>query len=249
MSTATMRAGRGRDADERKGSTALFWAIVVAVLALIGFLVAWLGGWIRFTTDPRVAEILALQQEARATYTANGGPANLADATAAVVAMNSIREKVDALPAHLRPQVEGSGGSMMRDMFRGRIDAYFNAPPAARQAELDRQIAQEEIMRQAFEAGSSLTGAGRNGGAGSGQNGGGGGSGGGSGGQTGGGGGGQGGGGGGGRPRAGAEEDRNRWRKKMIDNTTPLERARYTEYRRAMEERREQRGLPSGGPR
>lgn len=236
MSTATMRAGRGRDADERKGSTALFWAIVVAVLALIGFLVAWLGGWIRFTTDPRVAEILALQQEARATYTANGGPANLADATAAVVAMNSIREKVDALPAHLRPQVEGSGGSMMRDMFRGRIDAYFNAPPAARQAELDRQIAQEEIMRQAFEAGSSLTGAGRNGGAGSGQSGGGG-----SGGQT--------GGGGGGRPRAGAEEDRNRWRKKMIDNTTPLERARYTEYRRAMEERREQRGLPSGGPR
>lgn len=35
----------------------------------------------------------------------------------------------------------------------------------------------------------------------------------------------------------------------MIDRTTPLERARYTEYRRAMEERREQRGLPSGGPR
>ena len=35
----------------------------------------------------------------------------------------------------------------------------------------------------------------------------------------------------------------------MIDRTSPEERARYAEYRRAMEERREKRGLPSGGPR
>jgi hypothetical protein len=35
----------------------------------------------------------------------------------------------------------------------------------------------------------------------------------------------------------------------MIDRTTPQERARYTEWRRAMDARREQRGLPSGWPR
>lgn len=50
----------------------------------------------------------------------------------------------------------------------------------------------------------------------------------------------------GGPPRGGTEEDRNRWRKSMIDRTTPEQRARYVEYRRAMDERREQRGLPSG---
>jgi hypothetical protein len=32
----------------------------------------------------------------------------------------------------------------------------------------------------------------------------------------------------------------------MIDSTTPEQRSRYVEYRRAMDERREQRGLPSG---
>ena len=42
------------------------------------------------------------------------------------------------------------------------------------------------------------------------------------------------------------EEDRNKWRKSMIDRTTPEQRARYVEYRRAMEERREKRGLPAG---
>jgi hypothetical protein len=51
----------------------------------------------------------------------------------------------------------------------------------------------------------------------------------------------------GGRSRS--EEDRNAWRKNMIDRTTPEERARYTEYRRAMEKRREERGLQPGGPR
>ena len=33
----------------------------------------------------------------------------------------------------------------------------------------------------------------------------------------------------------------------MIDRTSPEDRARYTEYRRAMEKRREERGLPAGG--
>jgi hypothetical protein len=44
-----------------------------------------------------------------------------------------------------------------------------------------------------------------------------------------------------------SSEDRsNKWRKSMIDRTTPEQRSRYVEYRRAMDERREQRGLPGG---
>jgi hypothetical protein len=35
----------------------------------------------------------------------------------------------------------------------------------------------------------------------------------------------------------------------MIDRTSPEERARYVEYRNAMEKRREQLGMPPRGPR
>ena len=229
MSTVTTgsRARRHEGAAGTQGSTVWFWLLVLAVLLIVGLLVAWLGGWFRTPTDPRVAEIRQLQEEARATYAANGGPSTLVEATAAVAAMNAIREKVDALPEPLRRQVERSGGSMMRDMVRGQIDAYFAAPPDKRRAELDRQIDREEIMRKAFEAGSALASAAGAGGTS------------------------QGGGGAaaGGPPRGNSQEDRNRWRKNIIDRTSPDDRARYTEYRRAMEQRREERGLPSGGPR
>ncbi|MFM9058802.1 MAG: hypothetical protein ACKOSQ_06755 [Planctomycetaceae bacterium] len=225
VTTGSRPRPAGGDTGAR-GSTVGFWLIVLAVLVIVGLLSAWLGGWFRTATDPRVAEIRRLQDEARAAYAANGGPATLAEATAAVAAMAVIREKVDALPENLRKQVERSGGGMMRDMVRGQIDAYFAAPPDQRRAELDRQIEREEIMRKAFEAGSAVANAV---GAGSRQGG--------------------GGAAAGGPPRGDSQEDRNRWRKNIIDRTTPDDRARYTEYRRAMEQRREERGLPSGGPR
>lgn len=233
MGTTTLRAhSANRELkSDREGSTVWFWTLVAVVVLLVGLLVAWLAGWLGATTDPRVKEILALQEEARTAYAANGGPRTLVEATAAVAAMSTIRQKVDALPERLRPQVERASGSMMRDVFRGRIDAYFAASPEQRRAELDRQIDQEEVMRKAFEAASavaSVVGGGR-------REGGGGATGGAS--------------GGGNAPRGGAQEDRNRWRKNIIDRTSPEDRARYTEYRRAMEERRQERGLPSGGPR
>ncbi|NDC54513.1 MAG: hypothetical protein EBZ74_09555, partial [Planctomycetia bacterium] len=53
----------------------------------------------------------------------------------------------------------------------------------------------------------------------------------------------------GGPPRGGTEEDRNRWRKQIIDTTTPEQRAQYVEYRRAMDQRRKELGLPAAGPR
>ena len=99
---------------------------------------------------------------------------------------------------------------------------------------LDRQIKQEEMMRQAFRAAGAVAGFF--------------------------GGGGGGGGGGnqqtaaqgsppGGGPPGGTDEARNAWRKRIIDSTTPEQRARYSEYRRAMDVRRSQLGLPAGGPR
>jgi len=239
MATATLRSSRRPpSSDEQAANPALKWLAGVALLALLAFLVAWLGGWIRFTTDPRVAEIQKLQEEARQKFSANGGPQTLAEATEAVTAMATIRQKVEALPANLRPQVERSGGSMFRSAMRQRIDAYFSLPPAKRQAELDRQIKQEEMMRKAFETASSVAGFFGGGPPGGGPPG-----------------GGQGGGQGGGGPPGGgpsqgpSQDSSNKWRKGIIDSTTPEQRARYVEYRRAMDQRRKELGIPSGGPR
>jgi len=232
MSTATARTrGRGQPAARTTDrSSARAWLAGLAILALLGLLGAWLGGWIRLATDPRVAEIMALQEQARERFAAaegpgGGGSPSLADATAAATAMMEIRRKTEALPEHLQEQVERNGSSMFRSAFRARIDRYFALPPEQRQAEIDRQIAEEETWRKAFEAGRAAVNAVAGGGR-PGQ--------------------------GGGQANSGntpwasrSEEERNRWRKGMVDRTTPEERARYTEWRRARDARREQLGLPT----
>jgi hypothetical protein len=239
MSTATLRTGGSRDrsAQDDASGGARRWTAIVAGIALVLVVVAWLLGWLRFGTDPRVREILTLQEDARQKYAATGGPRTVAEATEAFTAMTEIRGKIEALPAHLRPEVERAGGNVFRSAFRARIDEYLNAPPAERNAVLDRQIDQEEMMRKAFEAGRAAlnaVGATPAGGSPAGGNAAGGNAAGGSSAAP------------GGRARGGTQEDGNRWRKGMIDRTTPEQRARYVEYRRAMDKRREERGLPSG---
>ncbi len=237
MSTASIRASRLSPAATDTSSRRLGrWIAAVAVLGLLAFLVAWLGGWIRFTTDPRVAEIQKLQEEARQKFVATGGPSTLAEATEAVTAMATIRQKTEALPESLRPQVERTGGGMFRSAIRQRIDAYFALPPAKRQAELDRQIKQEEMMRNAFETASKVAGFFGGGGGGGPPGGGPGGPG--SGNQQ-----------GGNASQPPTQDNSNKWRKGIIDSTTPEQRARYVEYRRAMDQRRKELGMPSGGPR
>ena len=247
MSTASIRssrvpAGVADDSSKPVGK----WLAVIGLIALVAFLIAWLGGWIRFTTDPRITEIQKLQDEARQKFVVTGGPSTIAEATEAVTMMATIRQKVEALPANLRPQAERSGSSVFRSAMRQRIDAYFTLPPEKRQAELDRQIKQEEMMRKAFETAGKVAGffggGPPGGGQGSGQ--------GGSGGQANSQGSGQGGGGPpGGPPQGASQENVNKWRKGIIDSTTPEQRARYVEYRRAMDQRRKELGMPSAGPR
>ena len=229
MSTASIRssrvpAGVADDSSKPVGK----WLAVIGLIALVAFLIAWLGGWIRFTTDPRITEIQKLQDEARQKFVVTGGPTTIAEATEAVTMMATIRQKVEALPANLRPQAERSGSSVFRSAMRQRIDAYFTLPPAQRQAELDRQIKQEEMMRKAFETASSVAGFFGGGPPGGGP---------------------PGGGQGSGASQAPSQDRSNKWRKGIIDSTTPEQRARYVEYRRAMDQRRKELGMPSGGPR
>ncbi len=238
MSTAASRSSRRYGADERdsEGSKGFWLWIVLGVvaLALVGFLVAWLAGWIRFSTDPRVTEIRTLQQEMQAKFAE--GPANEAQAKEMVAAMGTMRQKMEDLPPNLRREAMG-GMNPMRGMQTG-MKSYFATPPEDRKKILDKQIDQMEMMAKAFASAGGMRG---------GPPGGGGppaGAGGGAGGQA-------GGPPGGGPPRTGGEDGRNNWRKQMIDRTSPGQRAQFNEYFRAMEERRKERGMGSSpwGPR
>lgn len=229
MSTAAARSARttAKGDGTRVGPGA--WVAVAAVLLVIAAVVAWWLGWLSFGTDPRVVEIQRMQEEAQRQFTANGGPSTVVEAMAAVTTMNTIRAQVEALPPHLREQAERRGAGMFQSAMRARIDAYYQAPPAQRQAILDRQIDQEESMGKAFEAARSVAGvlgAGQSSSGTSAPP--------------------SGGGPPGGPRRSGNEEDRNRRIKSIIDRTTPEQRAQWVEYRRAMDERRAQRGLPPG---
>ncbi len=215
--------------EKASSGNAVRIAAAVAVLAILALLIAWLAGWFGAATDPRVVAIQKLQEEARQKYVATGGPQTLAEAKEAVVAMGRIRDEIRSLPDSLKPQAEAAGGSLFRSAMRQRIDAYFAQPPAKRQAELDRQIKQEQLMMQAFAAaGFPGMGGPRPGGDAAG-------------------GGGQQPPGGGRGGRGGTEDGRNSWRKDLIDRTSPQMRARYAEYRSAMEKRKQQVGLPAGG--
>ena len=262
MSTASMRSVDFSELDDKASGMrkAGRWALILLTLALLAFLVAWLLGYVRLTTDPRVAEIQKLQAEVQKQFMANGGPQTLDEAKAAVAVMGQISEKIEALPKNMRQEVGRRGGNVFRTSMQTRINAYFSLPADQRQKELDRQIKQEDLFRQAWESsrpagggqGGPPRGMAGNGGPGGGGGGGGGPGGGGAGGGPGGPGGGPGGGGAsrsGRPPRGSSEKDRNRWRKNIIDSTTPEQRAKYVEYRRAMEARRDQLGLPPGGHR
>jgi hypothetical protein len=218
MSTATIRYRSGTAAGPSSGVGR--WLAAIAALAVLGLAAAWWFGWFGAAVDPRVAEIQKMREELAAKYPDGAGPTNLAEATAMATAMYGIRQKIEALPENLRPQAERGGGSMFRSAMRARIDTYFNAPPAQRDAVLDRQIDEMEVMRKAFEAAEKVTAAL---------------------------------GGGstaaaapppGGPPRSTNEDERNKFRKGIIDRTSPAERARYVEYWRAVAERREKRGMP-----
>lgn len=221
MASASLSA-RSSSATADRPSGAGRWLAALAALAALVLLGAWWFGWFGAAVDPRVAEIHKMRDELAAKYPNGTGPANLVEATSMATAMYGIRQKIDALPEQLRPQAERGGGSMFRTAMRARMDTYFNAPPAQRDAILDRQIDEMEIMRKAFEAAEKVTaafGGGSTPASASPPP-------------------------PGGPRRSTNEEERNKFRKGIIDRTSPAERARYVEYWRAVAERREKRGMP-----
>ena len=209
-----------------KGTSRLRWivggtACVVAVVTL-----SWSLGMFGTAEDPRVTEIKNLQQDLAKKFKPTQGPASAADAVERVTAITTVMTKVAALPEDLRSEAMQPGKKMMMESMEATVNNYFELPQSEREAYLDNQIRQMEFMRQAFEAGKSVMGA-----IGWSKK----------------------------KPDADAkegppwtknrsEDERNAWRKKMIDQTTPEQRAKFGEYFSAMKRRREELGLPSWGP-
>ena len=171
---------------------------------------------------PGGAAVGKLQSKARQSLLDKGEPFTVAKAHAAVTTLMQLQKTLDALPPEERAEARALRDSLAREVMKARMEAYLSTPPAKRRTELDRQIRQDELMRQAWKASRSTANAaaagegfpgGVDGAAGDGGAG-------------------------------GSEEDRNRHLKDILDRTSPEQRAWDGEYRRAMEARRQQMGLP-----
>jgi hypothetical protein len=193
-------------------------------------LALWAVWWFRGSAeDPRITEIRSLQRELTAKYPPGELITSPQQAAARVVAMGQVMAKVRQLPPELRPQAMRFGQDTFRKMINGKVTTYFSLPSEKRQDFLDKEIKQMEFMRKAFEAGQAVAtffGGGGNQSAGGKRDA-----------------------GAGLRPPfgplGGSEEERNRFRKEILDRTTPEQRARFVEYLGAIERRRGQLGLPA----
>ena len=266
MATMTANQRRVLDAlaasqERESGGLATRVGIGVAVLAVVALIVLWLLGFfstskelleIRSMVDTQIAELERVaRNEAPLSYDGSG--------------FGAMFEKIRDMPPKSREQIRGEMDRLFRARERAELQSYFALPADQRLAELDRRIKAEEARRKAWqEQRANRGGPGGNGGGrgnataggppggGGGQRGGPGGGGPGGGGPGGGGPGGggpvRGGGPGGGGPGGGrgSEDGRNARAKQRIDSSTAEQRAQSTEYRRVMEERRQQLGLASG---
>lgn len=236
---AAARNGRGSAARWLKRGAAVVLALFLVAVPLL-----WAFGF--FSPPQAVAEIeRAVDQQVAEYERVARGEIPFGSSPSA----RPMFEKMREVPREYRDQVGQQMGRLWEARERAELASYFALPADKRQAELDRRIKAEEARRKQWQAErekrDQSRGAGRsqaaNGPPGGGRGPGGGGPGGvGPGGGR---------GPGGGPPRGGTQDSWNERSKQRIDRSTPEQRARQTEYRRAMDERRTQLGLPTGGRR
>lgn len=244
MATAAMsdkRRAVAALAAERDGhgTSGRLWkraAAAVAILALLTITILWFLGF--FSTPKPVAEIRQfVDQQVAQLERAGRGEVPFETGSGFGAVMGKRRE----VPPEYREQVRQEMGRLFEARERAEMASYFALPPERRPAELDRRIKAEEDRRKAWEAdrarrdqGQAAAAGGRGGPAAGGPGG------------PGISGGRFGGGPPGGGRRGGTEESRNERSKRRLDHSTPEQRARQSEYRRAVEERRKELGLGPG---
>ena len=228
MANSSKKKSGDSSGGYRRRITALFLTVVVIAISAYFLLRPR-----DYSNDPQVVEIREIQEEARKRYLSNGGPSTEAEARAFVQSMEQVRKKMEGLPPDVRRELYRGGGNVFYSSMRQRIDDYFNASPAERQRVLDQQIRQSDLMSNAFAEARAARAVQENTGNGQQRE---------------------------GQPKEGqrsgrtswasrSQGDRNEWFKdRILDRTTPEQRAKYVEYRRAASERREELGLSAGWP-
>lgn len=220
---AALAAERGGGRAGRFGRRAL---ATLVLLLLVSLPCLWAAGF--FATPRAVAEVRQLVDSQVAEYDRVArGEVPYASAPSASPVWERMRE---LSPAH-REQVGPELGRLWEAHERAEMGSYFALPPEQRQAELDRRLKAEADRRAKWQAerekreqeraartGDGGGAAGRGPAAA-----------------------------GAAAPRGGTEESRLQRSKARLDRTTPETRAQQAEYRRALEARRNQLGLPTGG--
>ncbi|MFM7107315.1 MAG: hypothetical protein ACKOZU_01700 [Planctomycetaceae bacterium] len=237
---AELAAERNREGAAGRFVKRAAAAIVLLLLILVPAL--WAAGF--FSTPQPVAEVRRLVDEQVAEYARVArGEVPYASAQGS----SAVYERMREMPRAYREQVGQDMGRLWEARERAETGSYFALPPAQREAELDRRIRAEEERRQRWQAerekrdqqraaeGQQAGGANGRGSDGGDR------------------GGGQanaaGGGGGPGGGAANADQARLERGKRRLDGTTPEERAQQAEYRRALDARRTQLGIQTGGRR
>ena len=218
---------RSSAASESRGRPIVFASLLLALLLGLISAGAWWGGWFGAKEDPRLTEVKTVMADAAAKYPPDQAPKNMLETAARVGTMVSVMAKIQALPEDLRPKAMEEGRKLMMKGMEARVDSYFAAPPDQRQKLIDDQLKQMQSMQKAFEGSRSMfqgLGGGQGGGGGAGGN------------QQ-----------AAGGPGPRSEEDRSAWRKRMIDGSSPSQRARWTEYFGEVEKRRQALGMGGGG--
>jgi hypothetical protein len=207
--------------NRRRGDRGSFLGRAAAALAVgvaVLLVILWFAGW--FSAPPALREIRALVDEQIAVLdqvARNEVPMTEASFT-------PVLERMREVPREHREQVRGEIERLFEARETAEINSYFALAPQQRRAELDHRIRAEQERRQAREASRERENAAGRGpqptAAQSQQS------------QT--------------PRRSSTEEERNLRRKASIDRTTPEQRARRAEYRRVMQERREQLAASAG---
>jgi hypothetical protein len=195
--------------------------IALAILLLLGSSVY---AWRSYSNKAKVRDLLTKTAEMMGS--GPGGPPSPEGRER----FREIREEVKALPESYQQAFNQSRDRMFQSQMEKRLDDFFKLSPAERTKELDKRIAESERRRKEREARQNNQQARASGGppGGGGPNGG----------------NGAPGGGRWGGPGGGGPGGRGGGLSGSLDRSTPEMRAKHAAYRRAMDQRRAQVGLP-----
>ena len=202
--------------------------IAIGIVVTVLFLFAVTYGWRAYANGRKLDQLQVKVQEAFSQSQSSGGERGRFEG------FREIRDEVEALPESYQQQFRKSMGNMFQQRDEKRYDDYFKLTKLERKKHLDKQITESEQRRKRWQAERAKRDAERaqsgpaNGGAAGGP---------------------------GGPPNAGRGDGQRggggpgRWGggglSARLDSTSPEFRAKRTEYRRDMEQRRKELGLPA----